>query len=173
MRTWPAPRGSRRGESGQAAFEFVLVLPVFIAFMLVVVDMGILMYEYVSVSNAVREGARYASVNCPGGAAGCQPSTAFCTGETLNGVSDVRKRVIERSGNILSCADSFDVSWVDTAVLPANNHNYDRGDTVVVRVQHDYVFLFVPYTMPVVACASMQLEQQDEGVIPAVSITGC
>lgn len=167
----------RRSEAGQSAFEFVLVLPFFITFMLALTDMGILMYEYVSVSNAVREGARYASVNCPGGADGCKQTTAFCPAEALNGVSDVRQRVINRSGKILSCSDTFAISWVDTVVLPSNNHNFDRGDTVVVRVVHNYPLLFFPYTIPVVSCASMQLELQDPAGATAsnlpVSITGC
>lgn len=159
----------RRGESGQSAFEFVLVLPIFIIFMLLIVDLGILMYEYVSVSNAVREGARYASVNCPSqdpvthvvDPSGCKQVRVFCPGETTGGaVFEVRQRVIERSGGILGCTDDIKASWVNTAT-PANN--YDRGDTVVVRVSHDYAFLFVPYTIPVVSCASMQLEQADGG----------
>ena len=55
-----------RREEGQAAFEFVLVLPVCIFFLLLMVDMGIMTYQYVSVSNAVREGARFGAVNCGG-----------------------------------------------------------------------------------------------------------
>ena len=50
--------GSRRGllrrEEGQAAFEFLMALPLFILVVLLMVDMGILTYHYVSVSNASR-----------------------------------------------------------------------------------------------------------------------
>lgn len=148
-----------RRDGGQSAFEFVLMLPFFILFLLLLVDLGILMYEYVSVSNAVREGARYASVNCPlAPNPGCQ------------GATEVRDRVVQRSGGILSTADAYEVSWVDT-LAPAGNH--DRGDTTVVRVTHTYDFLFLPFTIPVVSCANMQLELQDPGAIPATTITGC
>ena len=56
-----------RGERGQAAFEFLLILPLFVLFILLLIDFGIVMYGYVSVSNAAREGARFASVNCGDG----------------------------------------------------------------------------------------------------------
>ena len=47
----------RRGEKGQTALEFVLVLPVFFLAFLMVVELGFMMYHYVSLSNGVREGA--------------------------------------------------------------------------------------------------------------------
>src|SRR5688572_17084823 len=114
-------RGMRfRRDDGQAAFEFVLMLPFFIMFVLLLVDFGILTYEYVTVSNAVREGARYASVNCP-------VSAAPTAGPGCQGTNEVRDRVIARSANFLSATDTYQIGWVDT-LAPANN--YDRGDTV-------------------------------------------
>ncbi len=76
-----------RREKGQSALEFVLVLPVFVAFFLLVVDLGMLMYQYVSVSNAVREGARFGSINCGDGT---------CTGD------EVKARTIARCSGILT-----------------------------------------------------------------------
>ena len=92
----------RRGENGQAALEFLLVLPIFIGFMLLVVDLGVLMYEYVSIANAVREGTRYGSINCGDGS---------CTED------EVKTRIIERSGGILANTPDdqikVTVSWID------------------------------------------------------------
>jgi len=139
-----------RREGGQATFEFLLILPFFILFLLLLIDFGIMMYEYVSVSNAVREGARYGAVNCGDGA---------CT------YDKVCLRVVERSGGILSdseCGTSaVTVGWPDGS---------DRGDSVVVKVDHDYDFLFFPndflgignINIPVVSCANMRLEQTDK-----------
>ena len=139
----------RRGGEGQAALEFMLILPIFILLFLLVVDLGMLMYEYVSLANAVREGARYGSVNCGNGE---------CAEDK------VKTRVIQRSGGIL--ADTPDdqnkvtVSWVDNN--PPEGLNYGQGDSVVVRVNHPYSFLFFPgVTLPVVSCADMRLEQTD------------
>ena len=146
------PRLFRRDE-GQAAFEFLLILPFFIFFLLLLIDFGIMMYEYVSVSNAVREGARYGAVNCG--------SEGTCTVEL------VQDRVLKRSGGILSDTGEVTVGWIDNN---ADGRNYGRGDSVVVKVDHDYDFLFFPndilgigeIKIPVVSCADMRLEQTDK-----------
>ena len=137
-----------RRENGQATFEFVLILPIFILFLLLLVDFGIMMYEYVSVSNAVREGARYGAVNCGDGA---------CTVDAApDGSEGVRDRVLDRSGGILGEGNRDEV----TVVWPDGS---DRGDSIVVSVDHDYTFLFFPWaTIPVVSCADMRLEQSDD-----------
>lgn len=130
-------RDDAADDRGQAAFEFVLVLPFFILFVVLVIDFGILMYEYVSVSSAAREGARYGSVNCGDGS---------CT------AAEVKTRTLARSGGILANASEVTVSWPN---------GVNRGSNVAVRVVHPYDFLFFPVTINVVSCADMRLEQQD------------
>ena len=154
-----------RREEGQAAFELLLVLPFYMLFVLMLIDFGVMMYEYVSVSNAVREGARFGSINC---------STGTCT------AADIQARTIARSGGILSDPADVTVGWVDNT---GNAGNSDRGDSVVVEVHHDYRFLFFrggsilgatlpDVTMDVRSCADMMLEQKDKGTsLPAG--TGC
>ncbi len=69
MRLTSIRRPVRRGikdEKGQAAIELLLVFPVFIVIVLLAVDFGLWMYQSVSVASAVRDGARYAAVNCGG-----------------------------------------------------------------------------------------------------------
>jgi len=139
-------RGHRR-EEGQAAFEFLLMLPFFILFLLMAIDFGVLMYQYVSVSNAVREGARYGSVNC--GGVGCTEQ-------------DVIDRVLERSSGILSDSADVTVSWVDGDDIFTGDSNSDRGDSVVVEVHHSHDLIFFPsFNFDVRSCADMRLEQQD------------
>jgi len=149
-----APRRRRfralRREEGQAAFEFVLMLPLFILFLLLLIDFGILMFEYVSVSNAAREGARYGAVNCP------DPVTTDCT------VDLVRTRTLDRSSGIVADPLEVTVTWPDGT---------NRGDPIAVRVAHDYDLLFFPFTIPVVSCAEMRLEQADS-VAPGGGV-GC
>ena len=107
-----------RDESGQAAFEFLLVLPLFILFILMTVDFGMLMYEYVSVNNAAREGARYGAVNCHNATTGCT-------------VAEIKNWARDRSGGILTDADVYNIGWLDNSV-PSDGVNYGRGDSVVV-----------------------------------------
>ena len=133
-------------EEGQAAFEFVLVLPVFILFLLLMVDMGIMTYQFVSVSNAVREGARYGSVNCG-------------DGDCL--AAELAVRTVDRSGGVLS--DPEDLA--DVAVVWLDNNGdgtvNGKGDSVVVKVDHQYSFMFFPGSISIGSCADMRLEQTD------------
>lgn len=142
----PLGRGLRRlrnSEGGQAAFEFLLMLPMFVLFMLLIVDLGMAMYEYVSVSNAAREGARYASVNCGSGT---------CT------AANVQQRAVDRMGGIT----------IPTSEVTATWSGKNRGDTVAVSISHNYSFLFFPgVSLNVHSCSEMRLEQQDGGTLPS------
>ena len=133
-------------EEGQAAFEFVLLLPVFIFLILLMVDLGVMSYQYISISNSVREGARFGAVNCGDGS---------CT------EVDIENRTIERSGGILDTITGpaeVTVGWVDNDI---DGVAYGRGDSVVVQVDHSYSFLFFPGSVNVHSCADMRLEQTD------------
>lgn len=127
-------------EEGQAAFEFLLVLPLFFMFFLLLIDFGVSMYGYVSIANAAREGARYGSVNC--GAAACSAPL-------------IQDRVVERSGGFLSDTSDVAVSWPSGGT---------RGEPIVVRVDHDHGFLFFPYTWAISSCSAMRLEQTEPGI---------
>lgn len=135
-----------RRDEGQAAFEFILILPFFVLFLLLLIDFGIVMYEYVSISNGARDAARYASANCGDG--GC----------TLD---EVRIRAAERSGGILNSADPLDLAKIDVS-WPLGT---DRGDAVSVAIDHPYEFLFFPATIPVVTCVDMRLERDDSSAV--------
>jgi len=152
------PRSLFRGEQGQSALEFLLVLPVFVAAFLIVVDLGMLMYQYVSVSNAVKEGARLGSINCGDGA---------CTGD------EIKARTIARSSGILSEPEDMPNVQVDWMNNDGDTTYSGRGDSVVVRINHQYNFLFFPGSIPVVSCADMSLEQTDQtNFLPETAI-GC
>jgi len=151
-------RRLHRREEGQAAIEFLLVLPIFVLFFLLLVDFGILMYQYVSLSNAVREGARFGAVNCGDGS---------CT------VNDVKQRVWERSGGLLGSSDAGDIEvyWLDGP--DSNTTRGDRGDPVVVKIRHTYDFLFFPAAIDVVSCSDMRLEQRDVNATTLPTGSGC
>jgi TadE-like protein len=154
---------SRASEGGQAALEFALVFPIFIGLLLLLFDFGILMYSYVSVSNAAREGARYAAVNCNDGS---------CT------AVEIQNRVVERGGGIVKespapvctgaapfgepataeAADMICVRWLLDNGNPVVGSSAARGDAVMVTVKHRYGFLFLPVDYPVVSCAVMRVE---------------
>jgi hypothetical protein len=132
-------------EKGQAALEFLLILPFFIGFILLLVDLGIMTFEYVSVSNAAREAARYGSVNCGDGS--CE-------------MAEVVDRALERSAGILSNPAEVRAGWLDN---DGDGKNSDRGDSLFVKVTHPYNFLFFPgISIDVASCADMRLERTDQ-----------
>ena len=55
--------GPKRNDSGAAAVEFALILPVLILLIGGIVDFGRAMYTEVMLTNASREGARTAIIN--------------------------------------------------------------------------------------------------------------
>jgi len=56
-------RGPRPRPRGQSLVEFALVLPLFLVLIMGVVDLGLGVFAYNSITNAAREGARLAIVN--------------------------------------------------------------------------------------------------------------
>ncbi len=63
MKTLSTLKTRSSKERGQAMVEFALVLPIIILIVVGVVDLGRAIYAYSVISNAAREGARYASVD--------------------------------------------------------------------------------------------------------------
>ena len=150
-----------RREQGQSALEFLLILPVFVTAFLLVVDFGMMMYQYVSVSNAVREGARFGAINCGDGS---------CQADATESVSD--RTIARSSGSLDPLSTSVTVGWLDNDIPVDDNRG--RGDSVVVKVNHDYNFIFFPATITVVSCADMSLEQIDAATsLPAPPTGGC
>jgi hypothetical protein len=139
LRLQRAGRRLHRDERGQAAFEFLLMLPIFVMFLLLLVDIGLMMYAQISTANSVREGARYASVNCGDGS--CE-------------IDGVRDRAAERSSGFLD-SDDFEVEWTGVT----------RGQSVVVRADRTHEYLFFPFSIQLQSCSQMRLERNDTGTI--------
>ncbi|HEY8491025.1 MAG TPA: TadE/TadG family type IV pilus assembly protein [Dehalococcoidia bacterium] len=55
----------RRGERGQSLVEFALVLPLFLILVFGIVDFGNALQDYITLSNAAREGARLGVTGVP------------------------------------------------------------------------------------------------------------
>jgi hypothetical protein len=78
-------------EKGQAILEFALILPLFLILIMGVVDFGLALKSYITVTNASREGARYAVI-CP-------------SNDTV-----IKTRVADYSDGLLT-ADNVSLSW--------------------------------------------------------------
>jgi Flp pilus assembly protein TadG len=117
----------RRRARGQALVEFAMVVPWFFLMLFGIIEAGRFIYYYETLSNATREGARYAIVNgantlgCPSGPAA--PGTSACDVAGNNVVAKVRQSAIGMTG---------------IGVTPTWFPDNGRGSTVRVEATYTY-----------------------------------
>lgn len=114
-----------RGGRGQSLVEFALILPVLVILLLGIIDFGMGLRSYISLTNATREGARFAAV---GNTAGIYPTD--CDGLT-------NTSVIGRVCVALEGLDLNDLQNV-TASFPDGQ---SPGESVVVSANFHYQFI--------------------------------
>ena len=112
-------RTTRRSERGQSLVEFALVLPVFIVLVMGIVDFGMALRSYVTVTNAAREGARVGIV--------CDSGTAESTTDDA-----VKQRVHDYSGDLIDTSD-VTVTWPSGYC--------ESAGSVQVKATYDYEFI--------------------------------
>jgi TadE-like protein len=132
-------RRSRRNRSrAQALVEFALVVPWFFLLLFGIIEAGRFIFYYETLSNATREGARYAIVNgantlgCPSGPPA--PGSSGCDTSGANVSARVRQ-----SGIGLPNAITVTPTWT-----PDNG----RGSTVNVTAQMTYHVLVPLVPLP-------------------------
>ena len=138
-------------ENGQTLVEFALVLPIFILVVFGLVDFGRAVFNYNTLAEAAREGARVAAVqadwigetgNCglPASQGGCPSSTSVFRSRVEQAVrnSSIGLGTIPSSAITISCLPA-DASAGDTDCAVNNL----AGNLVRVEVRFDYT-LFTP-----------------------------
>lgn len=97
-------------EHGQAAIEFALALPFLLGFIFFIVDVGLLGYSYVSVTNAVREGARCGAVGGTDAAVTARVQQTSGGLANFSGVSSLGRG--NTIGSDISVQANFTYEWV-------------------------------------------------------------
>ncbi len=123
--TWRRLRRLIPGAKGQSLVEFVLILPVLMFIVFGVVDFGLGIRSYISLTNATREGARFAAVGNP---AGSYPSD--CNGSTNTTVI----------GRVCVAIDGLKLSDVQGVTVTYPN-GQGSGNSVVVSATYIYHFI--------------------------------
>jgi hypothetical protein len=118
-----------RGEGAQSLVEFALVVPMLLMLVFGVIDFGLGLRAYISVSSATREGARYAAVGNPAGTFTAGGS-GECDGSTSTTV--VGKTCATLKGLDLENIESVTVSY------PAGKA---PGESVIVQLDYDYQYI--------------------------------
>jgi hypothetical protein len=139
-----------REQGGQALMEFAIVLPVFLAILLGMVDIGRGVWANNTVANAAREAARYASVHggsksntCPVGPPapktvipGASPTCPYPS-PSKEGVRDVARAFTVAGGTGLTIQVCYGIDCsgdADTTDADGNPATNARGTPVTVTV---------------------------------------
>ena len=104
-----------RGERGQSAVEFALAAPFLIAFIMFMVDISFLGFNYVSAANAVREGARCGAV---GGTANAVSTRVTTAAGSLS--ASVAITPVARSGTNIGADVTVSADFTYTFITPLN-----------------------------------------------------
>ncbi len=100
--------------------EFALVLPLFLVLLMGIVDFGMGLRSWISITNASREAARWGAVHCS-------------SGDYMN--SDVEQRAIDTATALDT--DMLTVT-VDTAAGVACDDTPNSTESLVVNVDYEY-----------------------------------
>ena len=132
----------RRRESGQAAVEFALVVPLLCLVIIAILHFGKVMNYWLDLNHVASEGARKAAVN------------TFATDGEYDTYIRSRLETGElRTGGTTSIPAPSDIR----ICLPEGS---DVGDPVVVQVQAGYSLPFIGTTVTLRGTATMRLERQ-------------
>jgi Flp pilus assembly protein TadG len=118
------PRSVVKGVRGQSLVEFALVLPVLMILIFGIIDFGMGLRSYISLTNAVREGGRFAALGNPAG----EPSD--CDGATNTTV--IGRVCVAIEGLNLDDLDDVSVSY-PSGQAP--------GNSVLVSAQYTYEYI--------------------------------
>jgi Flp pilus assembly protein TadG len=138
-------RGPRR--DGQALVEFALVAPIFFLLLFGVIEGGRFILYYETLSNATREGARYAIVHgsnsyCPSGPMPPgQAAPISCYDATGDNIA---QRVKDSSFGLLGSAVSVTTSWLASDGVTAGNNGRDNNVRVAATYTYRTIIPLVP-----------------------------
>ncbi|MFN8637960.1 MAG: TadE/TadG family type IV pilus assembly protein [Dehalococcoidia bacterium] len=118
-------RSWRDDHSGQAMIETALLMPFIFLLILMVIEMGFLLWMNLNVGQAAREAARAAAVGKDVGA----NTASGCKTET----DTVKARAFAAAVGRIECGD-VKVFYVDGT----GPTTIGRGDDVIVKIDHDY-----------------------------------
>jgi hypothetical protein len=140
----------RRRQGGQSLTEFALVAPLFFLLLFAIIEAGRFIYYYETLSNATREGARYAIVNGYRSFSPTGPDDGAMgfTSDDPTG-NDVVDRVRNAALGMVGAQITVDRCWWYTTCdfITHGDGNFMRGATVTVRASFTYSTI-VPLPLP-------------------------
>jgi hypothetical protein len=150
------PLFRRRRARGQALFEVLVSLIVFITMLLAVIQMGLAAYSYHYISEAAREGARWAMVR----GSACTSFTTACPAA----LTDIQNYVTGLAyPGITASAMTVTASWCGpTSSTPPACSTGTNAPGQIVRVAIQYKF---PVGIPFVPSSTITMNAMSQMVI--------
>lgn len=127
-------RRLRCGEGAQSLAEFALILPFFLILVFGIIDFGMGLRAYISLTSATREGARYAAV---GNAAGTSFTGGNDSGQCTEPLPTPTNTVVRKVCATIKGLDLDDLQSV-SVTYPAGQ---TAGNSVVVEAQYEYNYI--------------------------------
>jgi Flp pilus assembly protein TadG len=118
----------RRTQKGQSLVEFALVLPIFLVVVFAIVDFGMGLRGWITITNAAREGARVGAVYAEAGTAGTVDSPILCP-DVLD-TSTIAGRSCSTAGGLPGALK-----------VGVDGAGGDTGDPVRVKMTYDYDYI--------------------------------
>jgi Flp pilus assembly protein TadG len=119
----------RRRERAQSLAEFAMVIPIFLILVFGIIDFGMGLRAYITVSQATREAARYAAVGNPAGTF-TSGGSGQCNGSTTTSAV----------GRVCSAMDGLDLTDIQS-VSVTYPQGAAPGNSVRVQTQYRYYFI--------------------------------
>lgn len=120
-------------ERGQAVVEFALALPFIVTVIMFCVDMGLFGYSYVSVTNAVREGARCGAVGGTNGAVTTRVQNASGGLANFTGVTSLTRGAT--IGSDITVTATYTYDWITPVGLLPGLGNFSFAKTSTMRME--------------------------------------
>jgi Flp pilus assembly protein TadG len=85
--------------------EFALVIPIMLTLLAGMIDFGIGLYRYMTIINAARDGARYASLNCGTNTPACSSNVISRTTTATQGIGATVPQPVckNAAGTVVTC----------------------------------------------------------------------
>ena len=126
---------SRVRERGQALIEFALVVPIFLILVFGIVDFGMGLKAWITITNAAREGARVGAIHASAGTGGTFASPTACSGVD----EDADPATVASRG--CTTAAALEKDQVMLGVDGADPTGLNPGGSVKVKVTYDYEYI--------------------------------
>ena len=162
MRRMIRNRGKRRKESGQSLVEYAFTLPLFLALILTIFELGNIVYHYALMSTASREAARYGvGIGVVDGGSlryydcgGIVEQAEELMGYTMNESTNISITYDTGPGGTIKYT-----SCEDLAALNGSD-NIDSGDRIVVEITteiHPLQYFFGGTTLDLTASSGRSI----------------